>query len=240
MYQIFQGLSISIGSGLLPLVFPLVPVAVGVAALVSAMIGYFVVTSMSRLVGNTIGVLGMQEAGKTQLYRTLKGEPYGCYEATPTDDYAPFEFDFNGRKVRIEKGRDIGGTEEYILPYYADMIKRKDIIFFVFDVERYLHDSGYASSVRARLDFVWRRLKEREEVHGVPERLALKLVRHKYAVIGSHFDRLSPGDRRSALSALQKSVDGKVYSPLFHNNLILADLTDRDGFFALLKNKKIF
>lgn len=222
------------------LLFPLLPVAVGVAALASVAAGYFAVTRMHRLRGNTVGVIGMQEAGKTQLYRTLQGKPYGRYEATPTDDYDSFEFSIGDRRVRIEKGRDIGGTEEYILPYYADMIRRKDILFFVFDVERYLHDGEYAASTRARLDFVWRKLGEREEAYGVPERMVRKFVRHKYAVIGSHYDRLEGKERRRALSVLQKSVEGKVYAPLFHDNLLLADLTDREGFLALLKKRRIF
>lgn len=188
----------------------------------------YIFTRTTKIKGKSLGILGMQESGKTQLLRTLQEKPYTKYEATSTDDYSSFTVKINDKQIVIQKGRDIGGDERYIRPYYKDFIESKDVIFFVFDVKKYLYDTHYAQNVRNRLDFVHRKLQEKDESD----------INSKYSIIGSHLDQLSNSRQRTALKELQSSVSGKSYEELFHNNLLLCDLTDRTN--LLLKLTELF
>lgn len=218
--------------------FWLIPIAIAALTTVIA-IANSDSTSTTKLVGKSLGILGMQEAGKTQILRNFQGKPYRQYEATSTEDYSEFETKIGDRTIKFQQGRDIGGGDMYIRDYYEDFIKNKDIILFVFDVYRYLRNSDYAKDVRARLDFIYDKLN-RKKADGVNDELWSILLNKKYMTIGSHMDKLSESEQKSAISSLQASVKAKPYSPMFHNNLLLCDLTKRDDFLKLLSEKKIF
>lgn len=181
----------------------------------------------TKIVGKSMGILGPQESGKTQLLKTLQNKPYEKYEATSTDDYSAFSTEINGRTITFQHGRDIGGDEKYIKDYYKKFILEKDAIFFVFDVTKYLNDNSYAFDVRARIDFIYDHLKQ------------INNYQSKYLLIGSHMDKLSSSRQKEALKTLQSSVAGKRYSTMFHNNLLLCDLTDRSNFLKNLIERKI-
>ena len=180
-------------------------------------------TDSTNVIGKSMAILGMQEAGKTQLLHTLQNKSYTTYQATATDDYNSFRITINGRVVEFTAGRDIGGDERYIRPYYEKFINEKDAIFFIFDVRRYLDEDVYAKDVKNRLSFIYRKLKDKFPFG----------VNNRYLIIGSHMDVLQPDRQKTAIKELQDSVHGKDYGELFHNNLLLCDLTDRDN---LLKN----
>lgn len=216
----------------------LIPIAI--AALVGVVIANTDSTSTTKTEGKSLGILGMQEAGKTQILRNLQNKPYHAYEATSTDDYSCFTANINGRSIEFQQGRDIGGGELYIRDYYENFIKGKDIILFVFDVSRYIKNERYARDVRDRLDFIYRKLRENRG-DGVSDVFWDNVVfKKKYLTIGSHMDKLSSSEQKTAISKLQATVSGKCYSQMFHNNLLLCDLTKRDDFFKLLKEKNIF
>lgn len=181
----------------------------------------------TKIVGKSMGILGPQESGKTQLLKTLQNKPYEKYEATSTDDYSAFRTVINGRTITFQQGRDIGGDERYIKEYYEEFILKKDAIFFVFDVTKYLNDNSYAFDVRARIDFIYDHLKQ------------INNYQSKYLLIGSHMDKLSSSRQKEALKTLQSSVAGKRYYKMFHNNLLLCDLTDRSNFLKNLIERKI-
>lgn len=220
---------------------PLIILAGGLggAAVGAVLAAIFDSTPTTKVIGKSLGILGMQEAGKTQVLRNLQNKPYSKYEATSTDDYSSFKINIGGREITIQQGRDIGGDERYIKDYYEDFIKHKDIILFVFDVAKYLKDFHYAQNVRVRLDFVYNKLKMKLP-DGTSEAVGESVLKRKHLTIGSHADNLSDEEKKSALSKLQESVKGKPYSIMFHNNLLLCDLTKKVDFLKGIQEKKLF
>ena len=186
---------------------------------------------LTPIFGTSIGVLGMKGAGKTQLYNTLRGAQDLETSATGTNDYDSFVFEYGDRKIKISKGRDIGGGDMYVREYYDKMIKEKDIIFFLFDVKQYMENPDYAKEVKARMDFIWNKMKDEYDEEEIKKRLV---------TIGSHIDQLDKEQIKNLKGYLQNDVVGKPYSPMFNNNFIPSDLKKRVGFMDKLVQKKIF
>lgn len=191
-----------------------------------------IATDTNEVEGKTLGVLGMKEAGKTQLYKTLQQKSYSSYQGTATNDYDEFIFMYGGKNIKVAAGRDIGGGENYIRDYYKKWIEEKDIIFFVFNADRYIKESSYAQDVKNRMDFIWRNMKNK---YGTNEEIKKKLV-----TIGSHLDKIDKSKHNSLIGSFQHDVAGKPYSPMFHENFILANLTEHEKFMKELIDKKIF
>lgn len=162
-------------------------------------------------------ILGMPEAGKTQFWKNLKGERYTAYETTNAEqEYQPFDYVYGNRKIRINAGKDIGGSKFNIKPYWEDLMKTSDIAIFIFDVSKYLTDADYQGQVNARLDFFYRHVGQR-----------------KYAVIASHADKMShgkPGEQATLVQQVQSLLEGKKYAPLFYRNFWTCNLTDPQDF----------
>ena len=188
--------------------------------------------------GKSIGVLGMPESGKTQFYMTLKNEKYTQGEATGMDEYPQFDFVIHGKKIKVKSGKDIGGGEMYIQSYYEDFIKEKDIIVFVFDIKRYLEDSKYARDVRSRLEFVWRKLLEKTGIMDYVR--AFFEIKRRYILLASHGDQLTAEQKKNVKSILFNSIQGKEYAEMFHNNMYITDLRDRDKLMELFDSTKLF
>lgn len=182
--------------------------------------------------GDSLGVLGMQGAGKTQFYKTLKGEEYSSSEATSVDDYPEFEFIIDDKKVMIQAGRDIGGGEEYIR-IYEDFIKEKDIIVFVFDIAKYLNDSEYKEEVNKRLHFIWKKL-------GAKESNKNEGIKSKYIIFGSHLDQLPIEKWSSIYNEVIRSIQEEQFRDMLNNNFFLADLRDQKKLFQIIKKTNIF
>lgn len=190
---------------------------IGGAALVIGIIA--ALTSTTSLKGKSIGILGMQMAGKTRLLRILQGRPYNNYEGTSTADYDEFKTDLGGEKEWIiQQGRDIGGDGRYIIDYYNSFIQSKDITFFLFNVKKYLQDEEYAKNVRARMEFIYRKLKDKFSSDTD--------IKAHHVTMATHCDLLADNEKKEMLSKLQASVANKPYGLLFHNNLYAADLTN--------------
>lgn len=201
----------------------LLPILAGIGgglavSLIALLIG--ALTASTSLKGKSVGILGMPQAGKTRLLRILQGRSYNDYVQTATEDYDEFvaKVGANGEKeVKIQQGRDIGGTQEYIKEYYDKFIQEKDITFFLFDAKKYLENDKYANDVRARLAFMFRRLKEKY--------LNESELKARYTILATHTDCLSETQLKDLKNLLQSSVANKPYSLLFHNNLGAVDLT---------------
>lgn len=174
------------------------------------------------VIGKSICVLGMQESGKTQLYATMKGVSYSEYTATSYDEYDSFRFSLGGRTVEVAKGTDIGGGPEYVKANYRKMISENDIIFFVFDVNRFLNDDQYFTDTCARMDF----LNENLKASG-------KNQSSHYAVFGSHLDvfGLSPAE---AATKVRQKLQYKSYASLVQNNFVTIDLRSASEVFKFL------
>lgn len=169
-----------------------------------------------------IAVLGMMESGKTQLYATMKGVDYDTYVGTGYDDYDSFSFTINGRTIEVAKGTDIGGGREFVKANYKKMIMEKDLIFFVFDVDRFLKDTQYFKETCARMDFFYVMLKE-----------AGKDNSSDFAVFGSHLD-VSGLSSVEAANRVRQKLHNKNYAILVQNNFVTIDLRNRSDVFNFL------
>lgn len=188
-------------------------------------------TDSDEAIGKSLGILGMTGAGKTQLYKTLQRKTYTSHQGTSISDYEEFTFQYGNKTILIKEGRDIGGGEDYIPPYYEEFINEKDIIFFVFDAYRYIDNKSYSKEVKARMEFVWRKMLDK---YSDDE------IKNKLFTIGSHYDKFKESERNNLLGRFQNDVSGKSYSNMFHHNFILANITDHDNFMNELIKNKIF
>lgn len=149
-----------------------------------------------------ISILGMKESGKTQFLKTLQREPYQKYLQTGTDDYEKFPLLLtSGKVVEIASGKDIGGSDSFVLQY-KKISKDADAVFFIFDVYRFKSDVEYRKQTRARLQYI-------DDELGIPE--------SKRAVIGSHADQFvdDAKKREGQHFAIENLQD--IYKPIFTN-----------------------
>ena len=189
-------------------------------------------TETTTTQGKSIGILGMQESGKTSLLNILRRVAYNQYTATNVDAYKDFDCEINGKSYRIKSGADIGGDELYIPKYYRDLIPTYDIIFFIFNVNKYLKSIKYMTETNARLEFVHRHLLEKYKTEAS--------IKKHLVVIGSHMDNLSESEQKNALSRCQNSIKFKTYSMMFNNNFMLLDLTKPGKVRSMFAEKSIF
>jgi len=173
------------------------------------LIGWF----YRKVKGKRLAVLGMKGAGKTRFYRFLQKRPY-IEEETAIDDYEEFEYKTNdGKTIIIEKGKDIGGSEDYVRPLYENIIKDCDILVFCFDLKRYLSDSTYEKQVNVRFEFVCRKFKE------------LKRSKGNFVKIASHIDEIK--DSNNAIKQFHSLLQKKSYYKEFIYNFFPVDTTNR-------------
>ncbi len=69
-------------------------------------------------------ILGERGSGKTTLWKGLRGlRTSGEYTQTMgLESIDSFNINVNGRQVTIEKGADIGGSDELVAPYYKKLL----------------------------------------------------------------------------------------------------------------------
>lgn len=172
--------------------------------------------------GTSLAILGMPEAGKTQFWKNLKGESYSAYETTNAEQaYTPFFYNYGDRKFRVGAGKDIGGAEENIRPYWEKLIEESKIVIFIFDVSKYLKEQDYQLQTNARLDFLY---NKRGEFTGSNQK--------KFAVIASHPDQVDKVELEGAdlVTRMKSVVHGKPYAALFYQNCWTCNLTDPKDF----------
>lgn len=122
------------------------------------LLGLFLVSASIFSDGKTyckMAVLGMTGAGKTLWYDFLCGTNFAGQMTSGARDIPAFELNFGERKVEIKCGKDIGGYEENVRPYYKNLIESNDVILFFFDISKYVNDIQYKRTVEARLDYVF-------------------------------------------------------------------------------------
>ena len=172
------------------------------------LIGWF----YRKVKGKRLAVLGMKGAGKTRFYRHLQNKPYIEGESG-VDEYEEFEYKKqDGKTIYIRKGKDIGGSEDYI-NLYEDMIKECDILVFCFDIKRYLSDSTYEKQVNVRFEFVCRKFKELNRPKG------------NFVKIASHIDEAK--DPMSAIKQFNNLLKKKSYYKEFIYNIYPVNMTNK-------------
>uniref|UniRef100_A0AB33INX3 G domain-containing protein n=1 Tax=Prevotella sp. GTC17253 TaxID=3236793 RepID=A0AB33INX3_9BACT len=191
-----------------------IPIAIAATIFATIIVASSDETETSSLKGKTLGILGMPQAGKTQLLMTLQGKPYSQYEQTTVNEYKEFPLVIGdtGRTIIIQPGQDIGGSEYNITAYYEEFLKNKDICVFLFDVQKYKDDINYRSQTNIRLDFINRHIKKWPE---------------GCAIIGTHVDKAEIKEDENIIAILQKFIEGKPYARLFNHNLFAYNLTNK-------------
>ena len=115
-----------------------------------------------------MSVLGMQSAGKTTWYDYLRGENRASEGATSggveiSEFTITYKDNKDTRELTIAKGLDIDGTEDSIREFYKAQIEKSDVVFFFFDINKYLEIEEYQRVVNSRLDFIYDLIKENDK-----------------------------------------------------------------------------
>lgn len=192
----------------IPLFLPLlawVGIAIG-----SAITGLFVTGVFSKKI-NKLGVLGMKLSGKTTMLYKLRGIKK-IPLSTNVEKYERFEFKINGdKKIIIEKGKDIGGTKNF-MQEYRDIISNNEIIFFFFDVNKYLTEIEYKRDCNSRLDFIYPSLSGK-----------------KVVIVATHADKQNLKNTQIRES-VEECMKEKKYSSLFTTNFHILNLLNDNEF----------
>jgi GTPase SAR1 family protein len=183
-----------------------------------SILGFLVVWKWEKLSGTSIAVLGRAGVGKTQLYYTLQGKGICPSKQTNWDDIPEFDYECNGKTYKIKSGEDCGGNEGQ-RSGWGDLVKGKDIIVFIFDVNKYLTEPEYEKDTNSIMAEVWSLLKVNKK-------------ENNHICIGSHVDELlksctSYDTKEKAISAVQEKLKSKVYSNLVKRNFDLIDVRDK-------------
>ena len=193
-----------------------IPILIAVGTLVVVIVAASDETKTEKLIGKSIGVLGMTGAGKTQFLKNLqgKGQEYKNegYQGTGIDEYQEFTCIIGNKEYKIKGGTDIGGVEDNIKIFYEKFLKSKDICIFLFDIQKYKDDSKYRMDTNARLDFINNHIKDASQC----------------AIIGSHVDKAKIKKGQSIITIVQKFVKEKEYARLLNSNFFAYNLTNEE------------
>ena len=194
-------------------------ILLGAGIFLASVIITIIVEDTEPVKGNSIAILGMQGAGKTQLLCNLQNKKYTQYTATiGSEDFKPFELNLGERNVLINAGKDIGGGIENCKIYYERLIDSSDAIFFLFDGQKYLSINDYKKDTMARLDFIYRKKGDKQVV-----------------IFATHKD-ISKSPKRD-YQKIKESISDKEYSVLFDKNFIFLNLQEREECIKFLKEK---
>lgn len=165
-----------------------------------------------KIKGKNLVVLGMKGSGKTRFYRFLQGKPYIEGE-TEKEEYEEFAYrKKDGGTIFIKKGIDIGGGDYFVKDNYKDMIYKCDCLVFCFDMPLYLSNEEYEKDVNSRIDFVWRKFKDR------------KIDERNFVTLASH---TTPGDKDSK-TKFKSKIKGKEFEDFCRINFFMVDMTDEE------------
>ena len=194
----------------LPLFFPF-PIlwAIGVAV---AAIGGGVIFSRDPK-KNKLGVLGMQAAGKTRFLSFLKDIKY-IEKETSMEDYEPFTYEHAGKVISIDAGVDMGGGDLYRIEYNK-IIENSTVIFYFFDISKYLNDNDITDKVNYR-----RGCNSRiEHIYSEATKRKIPMV-----FVGTHIDKCFKLEAKVKSEFLSLIEDKSYYSVLKKTEFI--DLTN--------------
>lgn len=193
---------------IIPLFLPIlawVGIAVG-----SALTGLFVTGMFSKKV-NKLGILGMKMSGKTTMLYKLRGIEK-IPQSTNEEKYDRFHFKIkDNKKIIIEKGKDIGGTKNF-MQIYREIISNNEIIFFFFDVNKYLTEIEYKRDCNSRLDFIFPSLSGK-----------------KVVIVATHADKQNLKNTQIRES-VEECIKEKKYSSLFTTNFHILNLLNDNEF----------
>lgn len=173
---------------------------------------------------NKLGVLGMQSAGKTRFLSHLRNITFRD-KGTQIEKYDPFIHKYDGKVIHIDAGVDIGGGSMYRNEYNR-IIKKSNVIFYFFDISKYLDDSpyegvGYRRACNSRIEHI---------------NSAGKELKNSIVVVGTHIDLCTKNEAKVKSEFLKLVKDKYYYSVLKNTELI--DLTNTNQLNEFIK--KVF
>jgi len=198
----------------LPLFIPIV--LWGLGAVATATVTYFGGRALFKKKARTkLGVLGMQAAGKTRFLSYLRNIPF-VEKETSKEEYKPFTYKYEKKIIRIDTGFDIGGGNIF-KDEYISIIRKSDIIFYFFDISKYLNNKAVAENINYN-----RECNSRFElIYSETTKIKTPVI-----FIGTHTD-LCPKDinttRKEFLNLIK---DKSYYSSL--KNLVTINLTNKN------------
>lgn len=210
------------------LVFPL-PVILQVLAWVGG--GVLWTTLIGAIIGallpknaKSIAIFGSKGAGKSTLWKQLKGEfedkAYHPTLATETIDQ--FTVECNGMTKTIKKSADFGG-DDHLVKRYEEIIEDKTFIYYLIDLTKL---KEFKKETRSRLQAISKVLEKHKIDTG------LKLV-------GTHYEEFKNTmgcSRDEAKKLLAESIGlNNIKDIKIDDNIIIAELTDRNDVKQILE-----
>lgn len=114
-----------------------------------------------------IVIMGGVGVGKTTLWKQLRGETLrNVYEPTSgEEDVNKFSFTTkSGRKIYVEKSKDMGGTDDYV-KYYSELLTDGTFVFLLVDLTK-LNDEAH-DQIFAMLGMIKRKLNLKSKGAGL-------------------------------------------------------------------------
>lgn len=175
----------------------------------------------------SISVLGLNGAGKTSLLMAL-GAKLSDTTTTGTlrvETYQSFKIKVNGEDKRIKKGKDIGGGESFITAdisteesYLQFIVRTKDIILFLFDVNAFIEKpegyNQYRQDNLARLNIIFQAAKENQKTGSIK-----LFATHKNEFVNNG------GNEKNVIERIREMARIYDSEPLF-DNLKVIDTND--------------
>ena len=171
---------------------PLIPIIViGGVTFLTATITFICVRN--RLKNKTIIFLGPKQSGKTTLVNWIVNDfPTVVYSPTGNEECKEYKDEEN--KITL-KTSDYGGADGLLVRRFDELIKEKDIIVFVFNVNTFIEVPDYRKDVFARLEFIFGHIETEKQ---------------KIILVGSHRDKRNEQDGE-LISKVVGLLNDKVY-----------------------------
>ena len=197
-------------------------------ALLGALLGgtsVIIFERMSLGKNASICVLGRKQTGKTLFFNGLRGlwsvEP----EETGVSRVPAFKVTIKNSKgkdevIKIKETKDIGGSEDFIASYYADLLASSTHIIYFCNIYEYMNDAEARKDVNARLEYIKKYLDDHK-----------KKIESVFIVL-SYGDMV---DRKQAREVFTKYMTGESFAP-FAKRLAIVNMTDRNDVEELIKN----
>ena len=141
----------------------------------------------------SLGVIGMQQSGKSTFLKLLKegDAPDEMKRTFGEEPYEPFQAKVLG--VDVEGGVDVAGGSANVTNY-SDYVDGKDRILFFFNAASYLKDAEYKNNCQARFHYIYKSIFKND----VAEK-SLKFI-------GTHIDELEEHERKQAKDDIYDSI----------------------------------
>ncbi|MBZ9631624.1 GTPase domain-containing protein [Salegentibacter sp. LM13S] len=171
-----------------------------------------------------IAVLGLRDSGKTTYQNYLRRK--NTVERTPAEGTYHEEvatFNYKSKKIYIEPGLDVSGSDESIKNLYAEEIGKSNLVFYLFNAEKFITSKDYKEEAKVLLYYVLKKMKKK-----------VKLI-----ILATHVDvlEMDRADLRELLYSEISDVPGytkKIKGPIPINLLSYSEMNKTREFFYKL------